>query len=155
LGIGFEVLETPAALDPALQECRHKELVFIDTPGLARDEMEIAEDWVKALAEHPGVDTHLVLPASMRAADLKRVAAQYNVFQPNKLLFTRLDETETLGPILSLSVRMQKPISFFSSGQRIPEDLEPAVVDTLLDSILGSGGARERVRETQYGAVAA
>jgi flagellar biosynthesis GTPase FlhF len=32
---------------------------------------------------------------------------------------------------------MEKPISFFSSGQRIPEDLQPAAVDTLLNSILG------------------
>jgi flagellar biosynthesis GTPase FlhF len=45
----------------------------------------------------------------MRAADLRRVAERYSVFQPRNLLFTRLDETETLGPILSLSVRMGKP----------------------------------------------
>ncbi|HTW66147.1 MAG TPA: hypothetical protein VME17_16090 [Bryobacteraceae bacterium] len=141
LGIAFQVLETPAALGPAVQECCHKDLVLIDTPGLARNEMEIAEDWAEALAAHPGIDTHLVLPASMRTADLKRVAGLYGIFQPHKLLFTRLDETETFGPLLSLSVRMQKPISFFSSGQRIPEDLTPAAADTFLDWILGRGSA--------------
>ncbi len=136
LGIGFQVLETPAALAQGLQECRHKDLVLIDTPGLSRHELEMSEDWAKVLATQPGMDTHLVLPASMRTADLKRVAEQYGIFRPHKLLFTRLDETETLGPILSLSMRMQKPISFLSSGQRIPEDIEPASVDALLDAIL-------------------
>ena len=135
LGIGFQVLNSPAALRPALQECCHKDLVLIDTAGLARSEMEIAEEWAEALTADRNIETHLVLPASMRAADLKRVAGQYSIFQPHKLLFTRLDETETVGPILSLSIRLQKPISFFSSGQRIPEDLAPAGLDALLDRI--------------------
>jgi flagellar biosynthesis protein FlhF len=113
--------------------------------------MDVADDWAKILAAHPGVDTHLVLPASMRTVDLKRVAGQYSVFQPRKLLFTRLDETVTLGPILSLSIRMDKPISFFCAGQHIPEDLEPAAVDTLLDAILG----RPEARDSKYGVVAA
>ncbi len=143
LGIGFQVLETPAALTQALEECRHKDLVLIDTPGLSRSEMETAEDLARVLAGHPGIDTHLVLPASMRTADLKRVAGQYDIFRPRKLLFTRLDETETLGAILSLSIRMEKPISFLSSGQRIPEDIEAASLDLLLDAILGPCVARD------------
>jgi flagellar biosynthesis protein FlhF len=137
LGIGCQVLETPGALAQAINECRQKDLLLIDTPGLCRSEMEACEDLAKLLATYPGLDTHLVLPASMRAADLRRVSEQYSVFQPRKLLFTRMDETETVGPILSLSVRMGKPVSFFSHGQRIPEDLEPATGDLLLDLVLG------------------
>jgi flagellar biosynthesis protein FlhF len=137
LGIGCQVLETLPALAQALDEYRQKDLILIDTPGLCRSEMETSEDLARALASHPGVDTHLVLPASMRAADLERVSDQYSIFQPCKLLFTRLDETETFGPILSRSVRMGKPVSFFSRGQRIPEDLEPATPDLMLDLILG------------------
>ena len=104
--------------------------------------MEACEDLAKFLAERRAdVDTHLVLPASMRAADLRRAAEQYAVFEPRKLLFTRMDETETCGPILSLSARMGKPVSFLSRGQRIPEDLEPASTDTLLDLVLGQPSA--------------
>jgi flagellar biosynthesis protein FlhF len=138
LGIGCQVVETPGALTQAIDECRRKDLILVDTPGLCRSEMEACEDLAKLLATHPGLDTHLVLPASMRAADLRRVSEQYSVFQPGKLLFTRMDETETVGPILSLSVRMGKPVSFFSRGQRIPEDLEPATADLLLDLMLGT-----------------
>jgi len=150
LGIGCQVLETPAALAHAMDEVlrkdqvlqsgegRLKDLILIDTPGLCRSEMAACEDLAKLLAtRYADVDTHLVLPASMRAADLRRVAEQYAVFRPRKLLFTRMDETETFGPILSLSVRMAKPVSFFSRGQRIPEDLEPATADMLLDLVLG------------------
>ena len=118
-------------------EFRPKDLILIDTPGLCRSEMEACQELAKFLAAHPGVDTHLVLPASMRAADLCRVAEQYAVFEPRKLLFTRLDETETFGPILSCIVRMGRPVSFFRFGQRIPEDLAPATSELLLDLVLG------------------
>jgi flagellar biosynthesis protein FlhF len=157
LGIGFQVVETPAALSQAIEECRHKDFVLIDTPGLARGEMEIAVDWARALESYPGIDTHMVLPASMRTADMKRAASQFGIFRPRKLLFTRLDETEILGPLLSLSIRMEIPISFFSSGQRVPEDLEPARADALLDGILGFPDASESrsSREDRYGVVAA
>src|SRR4029077_12770815 len=93
-------------------------------------------------ASYPGMDTHLALPASMRAADLKRMARPYAVFQPRKLLFTRLDATEAFGPILSLSIRMNTPLSFFSSGQRIPEDLQPATADLVLDLVMKPESAR-------------
>jgi flagellar biosynthesis protein FlhF len=138
LGIGCQVLETPGALSQAIEEHRQKDLILIDTPGLCRSELEASDDLVKILAAQPGLDIHLVLPASMRAADLHRAAERYSIFHPRKLLFTRLDETETFGPILSRSIRMGAPVSFFSRGQRIPEDLEPASEGLLLDLILGS-----------------
>jgi flagellar biosynthesis protein FlhF len=142
LGVGCQVLESPSALAQVLGDSRHlaeprpKDLILIDTPGLCYAEMEACDDLARLLATHPAIDTHLVLPASMRTADLRRVAEQYGIFQPHKLLFTRMDETQTYGPLLSLSVQMGKPISFFSHGQRIPEDLEPATAGRLLDLIL-------------------
>ena len=152
LGIGCQVLETTQALVEVLDEYRHKDLILIDTPGLCQSEMEAYEDLARVLgAENQGIDTHLVLPASMRAADLRRVSEQYNIFHPRKLLFTRLDETATFGPILGRSIRMGIPVSFFSRGQRIPEDLEPATEDLMLDLILGS----RAVAEPKFDVVAA
>lgn len=151
LGIGCQVLESALDLEQALDEYRKKDLILVDTPGLSRAEMEVSEDLAKILVRHADIDTHLVLPASMRTADLRRASEQYSIFQPEKLLFTRIDETETFGPILSLSIRMDKPVSFFSRGQRIPEDLEPASSDLLLNLILGTYAAAE----PKFGVVAA
>ncbi len=156
LGLGCQVVETPQALAQALRPSdrqefgqqefrparerepgfRENDLILIDTPGLSRSEWDAAVDLAQVLAAHPAVDIHLVLPASMRAADLRRIADQYAIFRPSKLLFTRLDETQTFGPLVSRSIRMQKPVSFLSAGQRIPEDLEPATLDRLLDLAL-------------------
>jgi flagellar biosynthesis protein FlhF len=151
LGIGCQVLETTAALAQALEQHRHKDLILIDTPGLANGEMEGFEEVAHFLSAYPGMDTHLVLPASMRASDLKRAAERYEIFGPRKLLFTRLDETGTFGPILSQSARMGKPVSFLSRGQRIPEDLEAATREHILDLVLKA----ERVEQSRFGTAAA
>jgi flagellar biosynthesis protein FlhF len=134
LGIGCQVLDHAGLLEAALDEHALADLILIDTPGLAAQEMD--ETLAHALTGVRGVDTHLVLAASMRARDLARAARQYSIFKPDKLLFTRLDETETLGPILSQSVRMGLPVSFLASGQRIPEDLAPATREGLLSRLL-------------------
>jgi flagellar biosynthesis protein FlhF len=151
LGIGFQVIETTVALAQALEEHRQKDLVLIDTPGLARNEMDWFGDLARFLAGCAGIEAHLVLPASMRTSDLKRAAEQYDVLRPSKLLFTRVDETETFGPILNQSIRMGKPVSFLSSGQRIPEDLEPASTELILDLIL----KRHPVGRAKFGMAAA
>ncbi|MGD0435768.1 MAG: hypothetical protein ABSB86_04855 [Bryobacteraceae bacterium] len=151
LGIGCQILETTTALAQALEEHRQKHLILIDTPGLCRAEMDGHENLARFLATYPGIDTHLVLPASMRTNDLKRVAEHYSPFKPSKLLFTRLDETQTLGPIMSQSARMRIPVSFVSRGQRIPEDLEPATTDLILDAMLEP----EQGAETNVGVAAA
>ncbi len=149
LGIGCQVFESTAALTQALGDHGQKDLILIDTPGLSRGEMD--EDLARFIAATPGFDTHLVLPASMRTSDLKRASDQYAAFKPSKLLFTRLDETQTFGPLLGQSVRLGIPISFLSSGQRIPEDLEAAGPDLLLDLVLKS----EPVRTPNFGVAAA
>ena len=136
LGVGFELVETTRALEQALHLHRAKELILIDTPGFAAAEMDAAADLAGFLAMRGEIDTHLVLSASMKSADITRAVDRFEIFRPAKLLFTRLDETESLGPILTEAARTRKPVSFFTAGQQIPEHLEPATAGRLIELIL-------------------
>jgi flagellar biosynthesis protein FlhF len=80
----------------------------------------------------------------MKPADLSRAVDAFSSFRPDRLLFTRLDETESCGPIFNEAVRTGKPLSFFATGQRIPEDLEVASRERLLDLILAGHGGKVR-----------
>jgi flagellar biosynthesis protein FlhF len=62
----------------------------------------------------------------MRQADLQRTVDLFQAFQPAKLLFTRLDETDSTGAMFCEAARTGKALSFLSTGQVIPEDMEPA-----------------------------
>jgi flagellar biosynthesis GTPase FlhF len=149
LGIGFDIVETPAALAQALAEHRGKEWVFIDTPGLAACEMEDGADLARLLASDPEIDTHLVLSASMKAADLSRVIGRYAIFHPKKLLFTRLDETDRYGVLVSQAALWSLPISFLTNGQQIPDDLEPASKESIANKVLGGAQKAQQAQQHQ------
>jgi len=137
LGVGCDVVETTVALTQAIEEHRSKDFVFIDTPGLASGDIEDGVDLARLIATHPEIDTHLVLPASMKPGDMARVIERYEIFQPKKLLFTRIDETGSYGAIVSEAARRGLPVSFLTTGQQIPDDLEPATKVRLVELAMG------------------
>lgn len=127
LGVPFTLAETPAALVQAIDSAPADALVLIDTPGYSAAALEgSGGDLANFLRVRQDIDTQLVLTASMHPAALQRTADLYQRFGPAKLLFTRLDEAGSTGSAFCESARLGKPLSFFSSGQLIPEDLEPA-----------------------------
>jgi len=67
---------------------------------------------------------------------------RYSIFGPAKLLFTRLDETSSYGAVLNESVRAGLPVSFLGTGPRVPDDVEPAAQDRIVDLFLGGREAR-------------
>ena len=127
LGVPFTLAETTAALAQAIDAAPPETLLLIDTPGYTAASLEESgQDLVSFLRGRRDIDTHLVLTASMRQADLQRTVDLFQAFQPAKLLFTRLDETDSTGAMFCEAARTGKPLSFFSTGQVIPEDMEPA-----------------------------
>lgn len=127
LGVPFTLAETTVALARAIDVAPPETLLLIDTPGFTASSLEESgQDLVSFLRGRRDIDTHLVLTASMRQADLQRTVDLFQTFQPAKLLFTRLDETDATGSMYCEAARTGKPLSFFSTGQAIPEDMEPA-----------------------------
>jgi flagellar biosynthesis protein FlhF len=131
LGVSCEVVETPIGLVRALEEHRAKETVLVDLPGMGPREPELLRDWASVL-DRPEINVHLVLPATMRCADLARTAGRLEPLRPSHLVFTHLDETACYGALLSLAMETGKPVSFLCTGQSVPEDIEPATRPALL-----------------------
>ncbi len=144
LGVAFELYETPGALAQAIDQQRRKDLIFIDTPGHSLHDLDACADLARFLASRSDIDTHLVLTASMKSADVSRVVDAFEIFRPRKLLFTRLDETGSFGAILNEAARTTKPVSFLASGQQIPEDLEAASEERLVRLLLREEEKAER-----------
>lgn len=142
LGMGFETMETVGALAQSLEEHAGKELILLDTPGYGPKEMDLAPDLAQFLSTYPSLDVHLVLSCCSKPADLSSVVDRYAIFHPSKLLFTRLDETSSYGCILNETARTELPLSFFGTGQRIPDDFEPAELDRVLELLCGGRESR-------------
>lgn len=135
VGVGFTAINSAPEFLAAVEESRNKSIVLVDTPGCSLSEMDAAEEIASAFARVANKQIHLVLPASMKREDLMRAVRAYAAFRPDYLLFTKLDETSSLGAALSAALEAAKPLSFFTTGQNIPEDIEPAHARGLLASV--------------------
>ena len=135
IGVGFTAVNSIPEFLAAVSESRNKSIVLVDTPGYSPAELEGLKEIAGCLERLPNKQVHLVLPASMKRADLARTIRDYAALQADYLLFTKLDETESQGAILSAALEAGKPLSYFANGQNIPEDIEPAQARALLASV--------------------
>jgi flagellar biosynthesis protein FlhF len=153
LGVGFQLIEE-GMLGNVLGQHEKKNLVFVDTPGLARDEAAAAEQLALTFSRLAEVDIHLTLPATMKPRDLDRTIQLFEVFRPSHFLFTRLDETVQLGSIVESALKWDRSLSFLSTGPRIPEDFAPADATQLvrraflLQGIPGNGGVKQSLAQS-------
>jgi flagellar biosynthesis protein FlhF len=136
LGVGFEAIDSVGALAQSLKENSRKDLVLVDTPGYSSKDFDLSWELTKFLSTYPHVDIHLVLSCGVKSSDISRMVDRYNIFGPAKLLFTRLDETDSYGVILNESVRTGMPVSFLGTGPRVPDDFEAAAKDRIADLLL-------------------
>jgi flagellar biosynthesis protein FlhF len=135
IGVGFAAVNSVQELTGAIEEARVKNIVLVDTPGFSPADLGQAKEIAGSLERTANKLVHLVLPASMKRESMTRCVREFSAFTPNYLLFTKLDETDTLGALLSTALEADLPLSFFSGGQNIPEDLEPANPAALIASV--------------------
>jgi flagellar biosynthesis protein FlhF len=130
-------VESTLGLAQAIDSAPANTWLLIDTPGFsAAMQEELGGDLAQFLGRRQDIDTHLVLTASMERADLRNVTDRFQPFGAGKLIFTRLDETTSSATIFCEAARTQKPLSFFCHGQSVPEDLQPATKDHVIDSLV-------------------
>jgi flagellar biosynthesis protein FlhF len=135
IGVGFTAINSVQEFQAAVEEIRNKSVVLVDTPGYSCTDLDGAQEIASCFERLANKQVHLVLPASTKRVDLMRTIRDYAAFRPDFLLFTKLDETESQGAILSAAIAADKPLSFFANGQNIPEDIEPAHARALLASV--------------------
>lgn len=120
-----------AQMKEALASLSDCDLVLVDTVGRSPEDDESLVELKDILASAPEVRCHLVLAGPTRDADQELVLAAFERFGPRSLIYTKLDETSTYGPILNRIKSSGLPVSWLTTGQKVPDDLEQATVDGL------------------------
>lgn len=136
LQVPMHVALTVEDLRSAFRFYQDRALVLIDTPGHSPKDTETLGQLRNLLDELPEVETHLVLSATTKPRDLTEIAARFEPLKPTRLIFTKLDETSTFGPILGTLARVKRPLSYLGTGQEVPEALELATSRRVADLIL-------------------
>lgn len=137
MGVPLEVASTPKELEKALAAHTDKDLVLIDTVGRSPKDKETIESLRAMLDSSFTIETHLCVAATTRERELRGIVESFGALPLSRLLFTKLDESSLFGSIVNLQIENKLPLSYFTRGQRVPEDIEPASGKKVAELILG------------------
>jgi flagellar biosynthesis protein FlhF len=136
LGSPLTVARSAAELDAALGDARRP--LLLDTAGRSPSD-DSSQDMLRLLAGRRDVRTHLVLAADTPPSTAKRVLDRFGDARPSRIVVTKLDEAEAFAPMLSVLRERQLPISYFGTGQGVPDDLQRATPDAIAAWAAGDG----------------
>ena len=137
--LGIETVVDPPEFAHALESLKYCDYILIDTMGSSpydKGKIEKIYECLEANTTEYNVDVVLVMPSSIKYEDLKVTYDNFSSLGVDTLMFTKLDETMGFGNIFSLAYETKKPISYFSVGQEVPEDLVCASSDFLVECLL-------------------
>ena len=135
----IEAVVDPTEFKTALSSLRGCDIILIDTIGSSHyDKKKISKitSFIKAESSL-SIDISLVLPANTKYEDLKEIYSSFSAeLDIDTLMVTKIDETKYFGNMFSLLYDVKKPVSYFSTGQEVPEDLIVATSEFFVDCIL-------------------
>lgn len=136
IGLPLEIVYSPQELQTALHKFRQKDLVLIDTAGRSQHNEFQMKELVDFLAANPHIERHLVMSATTKDRDAADILEKFSVCAPDRVIFTKTDETASVGMLLNLLYGKELALSFLTNGQSVPDDIVPATPAALADVLL-------------------
>lgn len=140
LNIPLEVVQSPGDMQRAMSRLESCDLILMDTAGRNyRNGMLVAE-LQSLLAKEEHTETILVLSMTSKTKDMQTITEHFDKYRLDKLIFTKLDETESCGPLFNLLRQHPFAVAYITNGQNVPDDMRPASADYLVSLLLEPGG---------------
>ncbi|MDD4526827.1 MAG: flagellar biosynthesis protein FlhF [Candidatus Margulisbacteria bacterium] len=137
IGIPMEVVFNMEDFTQALRKHKDMDIILIDTAGRSpNNRSQILE--LKKFLRNSFVDTYLVLSVTAKSKDIYNTIQRYSAIFDDKVIFTKVDETDSRGVILDVVHKHHKKLSYFTNGQNVPDDFEVASPGKIADLIFGS-----------------
>ncbi|MGP1271899.1 MAG: flagellar biosynthesis protein FlhF [Phycisphaerales bacterium] len=136
IGLPIRVVSSPSEMRPAIEALGELDEILIDTAGRSQHDEERLTELRGYLDEADPHETHLVLSSVASEAVLMRSAESFGRLEPNRVIFTKLDEAVNTGVLLAVVRRVGVALSFVTTGQEVPDHIEPGRSDRLARMIL-------------------
>jgi|GEM_PF-374164 len=132
LGIPCFAAFSHAELEFALKRMKEKDVILIDTAGHGHYDVQRIEALRGLFGSYLTIRSHLVLSVVTNELEMKRAAKNFGRLKFNSYIFTKTDETQARGVIINQLFRLKMPISFITTGQKVPEDILKATKKGIL-----------------------
>ena len=120
----------------ALRRMEGKDVVLIDTAGQSQYDRSRLDELRRLIPGDLNISTHLLLTIATAESEMNKAADNFKCLNYQSYIFTKKDETQKCGTILNQIMKQSLPVSYITTGQNVPEDIEQAVREKLLKLIV-------------------
>lgn len=149
-----DILEVPIRVIYSIEEMEHAfsdfrdyDYILVDTAGHSHyneEQRQAIGQFIHAADDKVEREVYLVMSATTKYRDMISIADAYSEVTDYKLIFTKLDETTALGNLFNLRMRTNAELSYVTTGQNVPEDIEPFNPQIVVKQLLG--GRRQELK---------
>lgn len=140
LEIPFRIIYSIEDVEKSLVDFKDYDYVMVDTAGHShhnKDQREVMNSFIHSVDGTVDKEVFLVLSSTTKYRDLLSIADTYSEMTDYKLIFTKLDETTTLGNLLNIKLHTGAALSYVTCGQNVPEDIEEFNPQKTVKQLLG------------------
>jgi len=141
MNIPLYVIYSETELEEQKEELAKYDVVLVDTAGRSHRNKEQRDDIERLIRSVPenAREIYLVLSATTKYRDLVKITEVYSEVAKYRLIFTKLDETSTIGNIFNIKMLTGAPLSYATNGQNVPDDISRMDPQNIARQLLGGG----------------
>ncbi|WP_128894224.1 flagellar biosynthesis protein FlhF [Longirhabdus pacifica] len=132
-----EIVNSPKDVEKAYHKLTYCDIIFMDTTGKNFcDEVHVSETISYLNIVPVPTETFLVVSLNSKYSDMKIIIDNFSKFQVDKIIFTKADETNSLGTIVNVAHDFPYQLSYITFGQNVPDDIALVDPNKVVDSLL-------------------
>jgi flagellar biosynthesis protein FlhF len=139
LGVDYFCVESADDLFNLLNNLSNKDLIFLDTAGSSPYDIEKLLNTVKLYRSSSLDDSsvNLVVSSASKYVDFKDIYEHFSFLNIDRLIVTKVDETRNTGNLIAFLLDTKLPVSYITTGQNVPKDLQIASKRAILENFIG------------------
>jgi flagellar biosynthesis protein FlhF len=145
LGIPLSVVYEASELPDVMYKYKDKDVILLDTAGRSHKSEELSRDLQDLMNNLENPEIFLVISLTTGYKDIVSIIDAYNFVDEYKIIFTKLDEASSYGNILNVKVESGKALSYLTTGQSVPDDIEIADSEKIVNYIVGDANDRSSI----------
>ena len=136
----FSVVKYKAEMNRIIDSYESYDSIIIDTDGCSQRNEKQLYEMREIFDERGRIHNALVLSATSKDSDMSEVTRKFGCMPIDSIIFTKLDESASYGSLFNHAIRFKKPLSYLTVGQKVPEDIEVASKERMVDLLLNISG---------------
>jgi len=140
IDVPLEIVYTPVEMRQAVKKFADYDYIYIDTTGRSHNDDNNLSTMRRLVKAAQPDEVHLMLSATTSSATIQASAGCFSIFEITDLIISKTDEAETVGNVLTMLHRHEWPVSYFTTGQNVPEDISLGNATVYCERLFGDLG---------------